>query len=39
VKVVWIPKDQRVIPPWVKGPRPWVVVARLVEDTAPAAKP
>lgn len=25
---VWIPKEEQVRPPWVKGRRPWVVVAR-----------
>ena len=24
---VWIPKAERIKPEWIKGPRPWVVVA------------
>jgi hypothetical protein len=32
MKIIWIPKDQRIVPPWVKGPRPWVVVARIVKS-------
>lgn len=26
---IWIPKEDRVKPPWIKGTRPWVVVGRL----------
>lgn len=32
MKVVWIPPYQRVIPPWTSGPRPWVVVAKLIPN-------
>lgn len=29
-RIIWIPKDQRIKPPWVKGTRPWVLVGYLV---------
>lgn len=32
----WIPVAERVIPPWIKGTRPWVVVATFeIQDGHP----
>jgi hypothetical protein len=30
VRASYIPKDKRIKPPWIKGRRPWIVVAHLV---------
>ena len=32
MKWVYLPKEQIVRPPWIKGTRPWVVVAKLVME-------